>query len=380
MQREGHGCLAAVDRRRERPRPAPAAHEIDARIQPRIADPEDGAEHQAREDRDVEPLHHGAAGGHRALGGEPIPATVHIHAEARAPLGLHRPIRRLQAHRPADRAQEGGRREAVQPPHDAVIAEDAHFVGRKTHRQQAAGRFSCPLGGHVGGGGAVMAVGDIERADLIETRRQSLDLVRTVDRPERVAHPAVEHGAAERRSLAGRRDEPAAARVGRVDQQDGAGLRAERGDVPGAVLLPVRPGRFVPLDRALFVGRERGRRHQPGLRAAGARHAVGVEAGRGVADQESLVDHPRERRRRALVERRRAGRRLGRQVDLRTGDAEEAPRPVPHGGARLRHRQHVVGRRRHRLGMARGGAEACEGGEQAVAHGMRAPLVITAPS
>ena len=67
---------------------------------------------------------------------------------------------------------------------------------------------------------------------------------------------------------AGRGDQAANLFVRPVNQEQGACLRAERFNVPGAVLHLGRPGRFVPLDRALLVGREGGRSHQPRLRAA----------------------------------------------------------------------------------------------------------------
>ena len=106
-----------------------------------------------------------------------------------------------------------------------------------------------------------MAVGDIERTDPVEPLRQRFDLVGAVDRPERMRHRSTLHGAAERRPRAGRGDQAANLFVRPVNQEQGACLRAERFNVPGAVLHLGRPGRFVPLDRALLVGCEGGRSH-----------------------------------------------------------------------------------------------------------------------
>ena len=269
------------------------------------------------------------------------------------------------------------------PPHDPVIAEDAHLVGGEAHRQQTAGCLSRPCSHRLGccqrRGGAVVAVGDIERTDPVEPLRQRFDLVGAVNRPERMRHRSTLHGAAERRPRAGRGDQAANLFVRPVNQEQGACLRAERFNVPGAILHLGRPGRFVPLDRALLVGREGGRSHQPRLRAALRLHAPGVEAGSRIADQDSALDHPRECRRCTLVERRRAGWRLGRQVDLRPGDVEEAPRTPLRGGPRLLCGEHVIGRRQHCIRMVRGDAEPSEGREQSLAHVVCPFLVTTVP-
>ncbi len=146
----------------------------------------------------------------------------------------------------------------------------------------------------------------------------------------------------------------------RIAHHHRPGLRIERLDLLDAVGLLHRRGELVLAHPVGRVVGERGDAGQAGLPAAGPRRAIGVVVGVGVADEDALGDHALEVLGRRGVDRGRIRVGARRQVDLGLGDVQEAPRLAPGPLARLRAREHVVGRRDD---LARAGGHRAQGTE-----------------
>ena len=218
---------------------------------------------------------------------------------------------------------------------------------------------------HRRGRAAVVAVGDVERRQLVEGLDEGCHRGRVADRPELVEHAAGPVHASRGRLGDDLRDRPCDGRTGSVDQEGRPGLRADCLDLGGAVGLLVRSGRLMPADPARVVGRDAGTAHDPGLGVVPAGHPVGVEAGIRVADEHPVglqADEGRPGQGIGLGGVRGAARG---EVDVRAGHVQERVRPP--GGHRhsLFAIHDVVGQLGHLTREGRGRAQATDRREEA---------------
>ena len=116
-------------------------------------------------------------------------------------------------------------------------------------------------------------------------------------------------------------------------------------------------GELVPADAAVLVAGDGGDAGEAGLPQALPDRAIGVVVRAGVALEHALGDHALQVLRRLGVDGVAVGIGALGQIDLGLGDVQEAPRLAPRPLARLRARQHVVGRCQHLACACRNGAQ-----------------------
>ena len=146
----------------------------------------------------------------------------------------------------------------------------------------------------------------------------------------------------------------------RIGHHDRAGLGVERLDLAHPVGLLDGRSELVPAHSAVLVagdGRDAG---EPRLPQALPHRAVGIVVRAGVTQHHALGDHAGQVLRRLGVDRVAVGIGALGQVDLGLGDVQEAPRLAARALARLRAREHVIGRREHLPGPCRHGAQGPE--------------------
>ena len=117
-------------------------------------------------------------------------------------------------------------------------------------------------------------------------------------------------------------------------------------------------------DAVFAVVGERGNGRKPGLGAALAGEPIDVVSGFRVADQDALTDHAVEVFRRLGVDCVGIGVDVGRKVDLRLGDMEEAPGFPPRLDPRLVAGENIIGRREDLRRPPRRGTEGTKGADQ----------------
>ena len=206
-----------------------------------------------------------------------------------------------------------------------------------------------------------MAVGDVDRRQGIEGAAELADGRVVGDHPELVAH-AVVGGDVDLRRAGGRlRQQRVDRRRVRVADHHRAGLRVDRLDLADAVVFLHRRRQLVLADAVGGVVGERGGGGEAGLRAAAPSEPVDVIAGLGVARQDAVGDHLCEILGRLGVDRAIVGVGRGVEVDLRLRDMQKAPRLARGARARLRAREHVIGRRQYLGGASGRGAQGAEG-------------------
>jgi len=196
-----------------------------------------------------------------------------------------------------------------------------------------------------GGGGTVMAVGDVERLGCLEGLGKRLERLAAGDRPNLV------HGA-----VGGRGLEVGSTRVGRpgrgvvdsavgaMGQHDRARMRAHGLDLAHPVVLLGRPRQLVLADRARCVSRDRCAARDAGLDVVAEGDAVDIERRLHLAPQHAGIEHAPHRRPGLGVGL--VAVRVGAvgEVDLRARDVQERPGSVARHRARLLGAHHVVGR------------------------------------
>ncbi len=203
-----------------------------------------------------------------------------------------------------------------------------------------------------------MAIGDIQPLDRLEGLAESGDLIALVDRPELMADPIrcadVDRG----RSLAHRPQPIVDRRGGAVGEEHRPGLGIERADLPHAVLFLRRARQLMATDAAGAVGGDRGRGDQAGLPMPVQAQAIGVVARARVLAQDAFGAQALQILARLGVDGLGIGVGALGQIDLGTGDVQEARRPSLHHPARLGRAHHVVGRGRDLGGLSRARARA----------------------
>ena len=352
------------------PRPTDAADEIDARIEARIADAEDGFEQQARQQPDIEAGRDIVAGRRDGARRQAIPAAVHIETELAGLARTGFAVDGLDLADLLDVLEEFGRGQAVEIGDDPVVVEDPHFVGREDDGQEGfvplgAGRGriggAAGLGDPDGGIGAVMAVGDVERLLGLESIGQGAQGPGIGHCPDGVTDPVqghVEIGFAAGR-LGG--EDFADALAGAVGDHHRAGMSADGLDLPNPVILLGRTGEFVAADAAAVIGRYRSPANDTGLDMIAHGQAIDVEAGGLLAHQHALVDHAADVFGALGVDLGGVGIGVRRQIDFGLRDVQEAPRPALGHSPCLLGVDHVIGRGDDIAGAAGGGTK---GGER----------------
>src|ERR687891_688447 len=171
----------------------------------------------------------------------------------------------------------------------------------------------------------VVAVGDVERRDAAESGREGTG-VGPGDAPESVHHPVFGREVVERGRRAGMPRDRVDLGRGAIGEEHDPGLGAQRDHVARAVVLLVAPGELVLLDQPLLVLVDRVARREPGLLVPAGAEAIEVEARLGIEGQRRRPPQLREAPHRLLVNLVRMDIGAGREIDLGTGDMEEAER------------------------------------------------------
>ena len=246
----------------------------------------------------------------------------------------------------------------------AVVVEDRHLAMRKDDREEIVVRAVVPaarLRHARGGGRAVMAVGDIDRRQRVEGARQRRDGRVVVDHPHLVAHAVVGGDVDVGCARGGARQHGVDLGRGRIGHHHRAGLGVDGLDLADAVVLLQRRGQLVLAHAVRRVVGERGDAGEPGLHAVAPGQPVDVVAGLGVAHEHAGRDHAGEVLGRLGVDGAviRVDRRI--EVDLGLGDVQEAPRLALGALARLRAREHVIGRGQDFGGAAGRGTQRAKG-------------------
>ena len=143
--------------------------------------------------------------------------------------------------------------QSVQILHHAVVVHDLHLVMGEDHGEEiVAGLFQLRLAARRrdarGGGGAVVAVGDVEVGHGADHRADARDGRFVVDQPDSVLDAVIGGQVGNRRAGGGIGDQFFGLVAVRVGEQDRAGLRVECLNLADAVVFLVRAGEFVLAD------------------------------------------------------------------------------------------------------------------------------------
>ena len=147
------------------------------------------------------------------------------------------------------------------------------------------------FGDALGGGRAVMAVGNIKRGQGVDGARERGDRRIVVDHPELMAHAVVrgdvDRGVVGRSALQYCVD----LRRGRISQHHRAGLRIDRFDLADPIVFLGDGGQLMLADAIAGVGGDRRDRREAGLDVAAPGQAVDIVTRRFVAAQNAGADH-----------------------------------------------------------------------------------------
>ena len=175
-------------------------------------------------------------------------------------------------------------REAVQVLHHAVVIDNRQLVGRETDRHEViiflvapvVGILLCLFSPHKGGGGGTMvAVGNIERRNLGEQLRDTTDICLIVDDPEGMAEAVVgSHKIILRRAGGIFRHELVQLGIVGIGKEDRLDIRVIDADVLHAVLLFVATRELVLFDDPVHIVRDIGPDDETVLRLAV--HSLGI--------------------------------------------------------------------------------------------------------
>ena len=273
---------------------------------------------------------------------------------------LHRPERtgagmRLHIEDLAQFGQELGLGQAVQILDQPVVVHDEQIIVREHHRHDeiellvalVAGLGGAAAQADLGaGGGAVMAIGDIEIGDGGKAVGDLLDHRGIIDRPQDVGDAVrrleVIGGLVELDPLVDQLRQPGMAAIG---QEDRLGVGVADIEMVDAVELLVLAGELMPLDRPVLVLVDRDPADNAGLDPAPHHLAVDAEPGDRILDQRPLGLEAVEGLPRLGIDRRGIGVDTVRQIDLGTADVQKGERVA--GGHRLGLGavHHVIGQR-----------------------------------
>jgi hypothetical protein len=290
----------------------------------------------------------------------PMPGQIHSGFARRG--RAHRLIARRNRVGFAQPRQKLVRAVPVQIADDAVIVEDRHLVLREHHGEEIARRaIAAGFRDTLRRGRAVMAVGDIERRQGIDGAGQRRDGLIVADHPELVPNAVIGGDVECRRGVRSAREHGVDLRRRRVAEHDRPGLRVDRFDLAHPVVFLGRRGVLVAADAIAGVVGERCHRGEPGRNVAAPGRAVDVIARLGVANEHAGRDHGFEALGGLGIDRAIVG--IGRriEVDLRLGDVQKAPRLALGALARLRAREHVIGRGQNFGGTSRRRPQRAEG-------------------
>ena len=194
------------------------------------------------------------------LGGEGVPLAVQEHAEAGGGRGAA-PGGGGHGELLAQGGQEGLAGQAVQVLDDAVVVHDLQLVVGERHGHEAleglvAGGLGrgrpARLAVADGGGGAVVAVGDVQGRHGFEQVVEGVDVGLLVDDPDRVADAVLGDHVVDRRGGADLVHQGVDVGHGTVGQEHRLGVGGLLGDVAGAVVLLVLAGVLVALDEPVL--------------------------------------------------------------------------------------------------------------------------------
>ena len=308
---------------------------------------------------DIE-LAHGIPGDEVRPDVEAVPLAVQVHAEFTPPLRSNRAVRHFDLEALFHRVQKRFFRQAVHVTHDTVIVEDLHLVVGKHDdleivvtlftRVPGIG-FPAHGGDAAGGGGTVVAVGNVELIHGIKAAGEQLDVGIVVDHPQGMAHAVIGGEIVLRRRIEIFLHHFVHHRVLPVGEKDRAGLCIEGIDLAYAVVFLIRARELVATNTVAIVLRHGGHRHQAHLGAAVHDQPVEIIDRFLVPPEHPLVDEALKILGAPGIDRLviRIGAR--RQVDLRLGDVQKTPRTPLGTRAGLLGVEHIIGRRDHILGI-----------------------------
>ena len=292
---EGDSEVPAVDEFFEFGGAADAADEVDAFAGAGVVDAEERGEEAILEDGDVELIDGGGVGG--GFPGEAIPLAFEVHA-AFAGFGGGFFGGGFEGEDGADFGEELFAVLAVEVFDGAVVGEDLQFAGGEEDAEEPVVVFLAGVVGIgfaaffadvEGGGGAVVAVGDVGGGDLLSEDGGDGEGGGVGEAPDLVAD-AIGGSDVVDGGLGGEVvvDEGLDAGAAVVGEEDGAGVGAESIDESGAVLLFVSAGFFVLFDDVVFVVLDVADGDEAGLAMVADGLAIEVHAGGGLAEEDAV--------------------------------------------------------------------------------------------
>ena len=190
-------------------------------------------------------------------------------------------------------------REAVQVLHHAIVIDNRQLVGREANRHKVVVLLVAPVVGILlslfgthksGGGGTMVAVGDIECRNLGEQLRDTTDICLIVDDPEGMAEAVVgSHKIILRRAGGIFRHELVQLGIVGIGKEDRLDIRVIDADVLHAVLLFVATRELVLFDDPVHIVRDIGPDDETVLRLAVHRLGINVIALLLVLDQPATL-------------------------------------------------------------------------------------------
>ena len=292
---EGDSEVPAVDEFFEFGGAADAADEVDAFAGAGVVDAEERGEEAILEDGDVELVDGGGVGG--GFPGEAVPLALEVHA-ALAGFGGGFVGGGFEGEDGADFGEELFAVLAIEVFDGAVVGEDFQFGGGEEDAEEPVVVFLAGVVGVgfaalfadvEGGGGAVVAVGDVGGGDLLGEDGGDGEGGRVWEAPDLVAD-AIGGSDVVDGGLGGEVvvDEGLDAGAAVVGEEDGAGVGAEGVDESGAVLLFVGASFFVLFDDVVFVVLDVADGDEAGLAVVADGLAIEVHAGGGLAEEDAV--------------------------------------------------------------------------------------------
>ena len=260
----------------------------------------------------------------------------------------------------ADRGQEGLGAVAVEILHHAVVVHDLELIVGEDHGHEALiglvavhgqalglgfGAAGLPIAD--GGGGAVVAVSDVEGLHAVEEVDQLVDHGLARDHPDRVADAVRRHHVIDRHLLADVVHDVVDVGHGAVGEEDRLSVGGLLGDVAGAVVLLVLAGELVALDGAVLILFHGAEAHQACLDMVAHALLVDVEAGGVLLEERAAGDEAAQVGDALGVDLVRVDIDAHEQVDLRTPHMEEGVGIALGQLGGLLGVHHVIGHRGH---------------------------------